>query len=84
VPRHIREERARRLIAVGRELERAALENRIGKTDHVLIEEEDEQGRGIGYTGGYMRVHVIDAQAGMVVKVRITGIEKNELLGVIQ
>jgi len=83
VPRHIREERARRLIAVGHELERAALESRIGKRDSVLIEEEDAQGRGMGYTGGYMRVHVENAPAGEVVQVRITGIENNELTGVL-
>ena len=81
VPRHVREERARALIAVGHELERAALEERIGKLDSVLIEEEDAMGRGMGYTGGYMRVHVENAQAGSIVRVRITGIENNELTG---
>ena len=81
VPRHIREERARQLIAVGKELERAALEGRIGKTDEVLIEEIDAQGRGTGYTGGYMRVHVQGAQPGEIVRVRITGIENEELSG---
>ena len=81
VPRHIREERARQLIAVGKELERAALEGRIGKTDEVLVEEIDAQGRGTGYTGGYMRVHVQGAQPGEIVRVRITGIENEELSG---
>ena len=81
VPRHIREERARQLIAVGKELERAALEGRIGKTDEVLIEEIDAQGRGTGYTGGYMRVHVQGAQPGEIVRVWITGIENDELSG---
>jgi len=81
VPRHIREERARELIAVGHELERAALESRVGRIEDVLIEEEDAQGRGMGYTGGYMRVHVSGAQAGSIVRVRITGIENGELLG---
>ena len=81
VPRHIREERARQLIAVGKELERAALEGRIGKTDEVLIEEIDAQGRGTGYTGGYMRVHVQGAKPGEIVRVRITGIENDELSG---
>ena len=81
VPRHIREERARQLIAVGKELERAALEGHIGKTDEVLIEEIDAQGRGTGYTGGYMRVHVQGAQPGEIVRVRITGIENDELSG---
>ena len=81
VPRHIREERARRLIAVSRELERAALEGRVGKTDEVLIEETDAQGRGTGYTGGYMRVHVQGAQPGEIVRVRMIGVENDELSG---
>ena len=81
VPRHIREERARYLIAVGRVLERAALEGRIGKTEDVLIEEIDALGRGTGYTGGYMRVHVQGAQPGEIVRVRIAGIENDELSG---
>ena len=63
MPRHVREERARRLIAVGKALERAALEGRIGRTEDVLIEEIDALGRGTGYTGGYMRVHVPGASA---------------------
>ena len=82
VPRHIREERARRLIAVGKELERAALESRVGKTETVLIEEMDEQGCGMGYTGGYMRVHVPGTQAGVIVPVQITGVEDGELTGI--
>ena len=81
VPRHIREERARRLIAAGKELERAALERCIGRTEGVLIEEMDAEGRGTGYTGGYMRVHVPGAEAGGIVPVRITGVENGELTG---
>ena len=81
VPRHIREERARRLIAAGKALELQALESRVGREDTVLIEEMDEQGRGMGYTGGYMRVHVEDAPVGEVIRVMITGVEKDELKG---
>ena len=81
VPRHIREERARRLIAVGKELERMALESRVGKVEAVLIEELDENGLGVGYTGGYMHVRVKDAEPGEVVLVKITGIEGNGLEG---
>ena len=79
VPRHIREERARALIAVGKELERDALHARIGKEDSVLIEELDDQGCGIGYTSGYMRVHVPAAPAGSVVRVVIDGVCGEEL-----
>ncbi|MGN0995340.1 MAG: tRNA (N(6)-L-threonylcarbamoyladenosine(37)-C(2))-methylthiotransferase MtaB [Candidatus Ventricola sp.] len=81
VPRAVREERARRLIALGRKLERAALAGRVGRTDTALIEETDAQGRGVGYTGGYLRVHVPGAQAGELVRVRITGVEQDELKG---
>lgn len=81
VPRHIREERARQLITVGRELERAALLGRLGKEDSVLIEEIDEDGLGVGYTGGYMRVRVPGVQAGEIARVRITDIDKDELKG---
>ena len=35
----------------------------------------------VGYTGGYMHVRTENAQAGEVVRVRITGVEKDELRG---
>ena len=81
VPRTVREARARELIALGRELERRALESRVGRADTALIEETDAQGRGVGYTGGYLRVHVPGVQAGELVRVRITGVEQDELKG---
>jgi threonylcarbamoyladenosine tRNA methylthiotransferase MtaB len=81
VPRHIREERARHLIAVGQELEREALLGRVGKEDRVLIEELDENGIGVGYSDGYMRVRVPGTQAGDIVRVRITDVDKDELKG---
>ncbi len=81
VPRHVREERARELIALGRELEQAALAARVGKTEDVLIEELDGQGHGAGYTGGYMRVHVPGAKEGTIVRVRVTGVRGDELEG---
>jgi len=81
VPRHVREERARELIALGRELEREALEARVGREEDVLIEELDEQGRGTGYTGGYMRVHVPGGAPGEIVRARVTGVCGAELLG---
>ena len=81
VPRHIREERARRLIAVGKELEAKALESRVGKVESVLIEELDAQGLGTGYTGGYMHVRVENAEPGEVLQVKITATQKDELRG---
>ena len=81
VPRHIRDECARRLIAVGKELERAALESRVGKLEDVLIEETDAQGRGTGYTGGYMHVNVENAEPGRIVSVVIAAREGSGLIG---
>jgi len=81
VPRHIREERARELIALGHEMEKTALESRVGKTEAVLIEESDEAGMGVGYTGGYLRVHVKGGVPGEIVRVRITGVTGGELTG---
>ena len=81
VPRHVREERARELIALGRTLEMQALASRVGKTESVLIEELDGAGRGMGYTGGYMRAHVAGARPGEIVTIRVTGTEDGELIG---
>ena len=81
VPRHIREERARELIALGHEMEKAALEARVGKSEDVLIEELDGEGNGIGYTGGYLRVHVPGGKPGTIAKVKIRGVKDAELVG---
>ena len=81
VPRHIREERARELIALGHVMEQEALLARVGKIDEVLIEELDENGEGIGYTGGYLRVHVAGGEPGMIVKAVIKEVIGNELKG---
>ena len=66
---------------MGQELEREALLGRVGKEDRVLIEELDENGVGVGYSDGYMRVRVPGTQAGDIVRVRITDVEKDELKG---
>ena len=81
VPRHIREERARELIALGHVMEQEALLARVGKIDEVLIEELDENGEGIGYTGGYLRVHVAGGEPGTIVKAVIKEVIGNELKG---
>ncbi|MBR5287039.1 MAG: tRNA (N(6)-L-threonylcarbamoyladenosine(37)-C(2))-methylthiotransferase MtaB [Clostridia bacterium] len=81
VPRHVREERARALIALGHGMEKAALESRVGKKEAVLIEELDADGNGVGYTGGYLRVHVPGGEPGEIAQVHITGIVGAELTG---
>ena len=81
VPRQIREERARELIALGRVLEKEALQARVGREEQVLVEEIDDEGFGVGYTGGYMRVRVKEGKPGEVVRVRILGADDEELTG---
>ncbi len=79
VPRAVREERARRLIALGEALEAEALAARVGCEDEVLIEETDAQGRGVGYTGGYLRAHVAGAAPGELARTHVCAIEGGEL-----
>lgn len=97
VPKALREARARRLIALGRELERAALQARIGKTEEVLFEERiqekipekiqetvsgtNEACRAVGYTGSYLRVSAPGGRPGEIRRVRLTGIEDGGLVG---
>lgn len=77
VPKAVREERARRLIAVGKELEERALAGRIGCLETVLIEQRNADA--IGYTGNYMHVHVEHGEPGEMVSVRIVRAENGEL-----
>ena len=70
VPVAEREQRARRLIAVGHELERAYLSSLVGQTVEVMAEEEGE-----GYSRRYVRVRAPGAPAGSIVQVRITGLD---------
>ena len=59
VPVRVREERAARLIAVGKELENQALQSFLGRHVRVLVEESGEEGCGAGYTEGYLRAAVL-------------------------
>ena len=80
VPRHIREERARTLIALGRGMEKEALDKRVGKVEEVLVEELDAEGFGVGYTGGYLHVRVEGAKPGEIVRVRVRGADGEGLM----
>ena len=73
-----RQEKARRakeLIAIGEELERAFIDRQIGTVQQVLMEED-----GTGYTGNYVRVRC-PGPAGEPVRVRITGRENTIAIG---
>lgn len=76
VPVAVREERARRLIAIGHELEKQYLEGFLGKTVEVMVEDEET-----GYSREYMHVRVNGAAVGSVVKVKITGFDGLTAIG---
>lgn len=80
VPKDVRTARASELIALGKELEHEALRGRLGRVEQVLIEKRDEQGRGVGYTGGYMHALVANAEPGEMVTVRICGVDGARLI----
>ena len=85
VPRAVREERARRLIALGRELAGAYLERLVGTRQRVLLEERDEQGRLTGYTPTYVHVRAAgEGEPGEVRDVLIEGVCGDGLTGRIE
>ena len=85
VPRAVREERARRLIALGKELSMAYLEGLVGTRQQVLLEEQDGQGRLTGYTPTYVHVRAAgEGEPGEIRDVRIEGICGDGLTGRIE
>ncbi len=70
--------RARELIAVGNELERAFIDRQIHTVQQVLMEED-----GTGYTGNYVRVRC-PGSAGELVRVRIIGRKDTIAMGGIE
>lgn len=81
VDRSVREQRARELIALGKELEGGYYAQMIGQVYPVLFEDADEQGLMCGYTQTYVRVHVQDGVCGEVSNVRMTTIASGEMIG---
>lgn len=69
IPISVREVRAKRLIAVGKEMEKAYQEKLLGQEVEVLFEEG-----GTGYAKEYIRVHVPNACDGQVGRVLLTGV----------
>ncbi len=74
VPRALREERARRLIALGKELALAYRQEMLGREAEVLAEEADEAGRSSGYTAEYIPCVFSGGIPGRVQRVRISGL----------
>ena len=87
VPVSIRQQRAKRLIAVGEELKRLAENRMIGQKETVLIERR-ENGFYIGYTGTYFRCIIKTDEGegnleGHLVPVCITGGDGETLMATI-
>ncbi len=81
VPRAVREDRARRLIAVGSELARDFRAAMIGGTAHVLVEERDGDGISRGYTAEYIPCAFPGGEPGQVAPVRITNLTEDGVAG---
>ena len=74
VPVALREDRARRLIALGNELALSYRRGWIGKTAEVLTEERNVIGVTEGYTAEYVPCILLHAEPGKMYRVRITGL----------
>jgi len=81
VPKALREERARRLIALGSETARAYRLSQVGQRVEVLIEETDEEGLRHGYTAQYIPCAVNSGTPGEILPVTVTGITEDGLIG---
>lgn len=73
VPRHIREERARELIALGADMAEDYRRAQLGTVRRVLFEQCAE-GVSVGYTPEYMRCEAPGAVCGQTLPVRMTGL----------
>lgn len=80
VPKALREERARALIALGRRTARAYGEGLLGTVQPVLFETE-ENGAAHGYTPQYMEVSSVGAPVGEIVNVRLEGLDEEGFTG---
>lgn len=86
VPAPVKEERSKRLTALGEELAAAFARRFIGQTVHVLFEEKAEGGELAGLTEHYVRVTAPAAEhfLGELVPVRLTAERDGGLSGTIQ
>ena len=81
VPEDVKEERVRRLIAVGTELADAFRGKLLNTVRPVLLEERLENGCLCGYTPEYVQVTCAGGAAGQIVNVRLTALEKEGMRG---
>ena len=80
VPRPVREQRARELIALGREMADAYRESQLGTVRSVLFE-ECENGVAAGYTMEYMRCECEGVLPGETADVKLVGLSGEGFVG---
>ncbi|MBQ4552821.1 MAG: tRNA (N(6)-L-threonylcarbamoyladenosine(37)-C(2))-methylthiotransferase MtaB, partial [Clostridia bacterium] len=73
VPRHVREDRARELIALGNQMAEDYRKSQLGTVRTVLFETEKD-GVSFGYTMEYMHCEAAGNLIGRTVNVRMTGL----------
>ncbi len=81
VPRALREERARILIADGNEMALRYAADKVGTRAEVLVEETDGEGVSHGYTAEYLPCAVRGGEPGRVVHVRLLSAGPEGLTG---
>ncbi len=80
VPRHVREERARELIALGETMAETYRRGQLGTVRRVLFEQQ-RGGKSIGYTPEYMRCEAAGDLCGRTLPVRMTGLCEDGFVG---
>ncbi len=78
----VKKDRARRLIALGNQLERRFVSELLGTTQEVLFETPAGDGLAEGYTGQYVRVRA-KAEPGQIARVRLEKADGTLALGTV-
>ena len=82
MPKAVKEERARRLIALGDELAETYRQSLLGTVQDVLFEEESGDGAS-GYTPQYVEVYARGARQGQIAPVRLFKLGKERFEGIL-
>ncbi len=83
LPRSVKEQRARYLIALGEELAADYHKSLLQSVQHVLLEEPLADGRLQGYTPQYVHVKVTGGAPGQIVPVLLTEADEEGMSGVL-
>lgn len=83
LPKAVKEQRARELIALGEGLAQKYRQSLLGSVQQVLLEDALPDGRLKGYTPQYVQVAVAGGSPGALLNVRLTGLEEEGMCGVL-